>query len=265
MAVISPKNLDALSQFAKRGDKNYPPVFVERTDIQDNNILKDIKSICDIVYEDFTRGEIFAAPTRIIHGAPGCGKSSLLMHVGKQSAWKNYENANTPDPLVLYLPGADSFMDLNSFGHMLRERLTHGQSHSLSTSQSTRTKVSGAIPTVIKGSCEVEHRTDYDDPVEAIVWDGLVNWNRPLIVAIDEFQTMDGYFDKKRNHASHPHVRVLRKLHYGSYKRPIMLALGGLCDVPDRLFHLGITRPDSDGIHAIGAFSPQETAELIES
>lgn len=267
MVVISPKNLDALSQFAKREDKNYPPVFVERTNMRGGNILVHIKDICDFVYDDYTKGKTFAAATRIIHGAPGCGKSTLLMHLGKQNAWKNckWKDTNVHDPLVLYLSTADDFMNLNSFGHALQTCITRGQSHSRSTSKTTQTGGSLGFDPIAKGHHTVEHHTHYDDPVDALACDGSINWNRPLIIAIDEFQTMGGNWNGKKNEGSHPHVGVLRRLHTGSYKKPIMLVLGGLCDVPDQLLQLGITRLGSQSTHAIGAFKPQETAELIQA
>ena len=269
IAMIPPKSLEALKQFVLEQDKKYPPTFVGRKDI-----IKTIRDTSELVYMEYKNNTFQPAATQLVHGAPGAGKSSLLMHLQKAVAWKDFKDidgTSRPDPLVLYLAGPDRFMNLNSFGHELKTCLTGKQRDSLSTSRKTITEGSAGIGSIGKVGRAVEFHNEYHDPIEAIIRDGSINWNRPLIIAIDEFQNIRGDWNKNENKGSHLHVEVLQKLHDGAYGKPIMLVLGGLCDVPDKLYKCGITRFPNENNHPIGAFNrgcegdDDETTELIEA
>ena len=268
IAMLPQKTIEALKDFVLERDKSYPPTFVGRKDI-----IKTIRDTSELVYKKYKNDSFQPAATQLVHGAPGAGKSSLLMHLQKAVAWKDFKDisgTSRPDPLVFYLTGPASFMDLNSFGHDLKTCLTEGHRGSLSTSSKTITEGSAGIGSIVKGSHAVESHNEYHDPIEAIIRDRSIKWNRPLIIAIDEFQNIRGDWNKNENQGSHLHVEVLQKLHDGAYGKPIMLVLGGLCDVPDKLFKCGITRFPNSNNHPIGAFNrgyegDDETTELIEA
>ena len=266
--MLPPETIEALKQFVLERDKSYPPTFVGRKDI-----IKTIRDTSELVYKKYKNDSFQPAATQLVHGAPGAGKSSLLLHLQKSVAWKDFKDiygTSRPDPLVLYLAGPARFTDLNSFGHDLQTCLTDGHRDSLSTSKKTIIEGSAGIGSIGKVGRAIESHNEFYDPIEAITRDGSINWNRPLIIAIDEFQNIRGDWNKKENQGSHLHVEVLQKLHDGSYGKPIMLVLGGLCDVPDRLFQFGITRLPDENNHPIGAFNrgyegDDETTELIEA
>ena len=268
--MLPPETIEALKNFISDQDKKYPPTFVGRKDI-----IKTIRDMSELVYMKYKNDSFQPAATQLVHGAPGAGKSSLLQHLQKAVAWKDFKDiygTSRPDPLVLYLAGPARFTDLNSFGHELKTCLTDGHRRSLSTIKKTITEGSAGIGSYIKFGRAVESHNEFHDPIEAIIRDRSIKWNRPLIIAIDEFQNIRGDWNKKENQGSHLHVEVLHKLHDGSYGKPIMLVLGGLCNVPDRLFQFGITRLPDENNHPIGAFKrgleendDDETTELIEA
>ena len=267
--MLPPKTIEALKQFILDQDKSYPPTFVGRKDV-----ITTIRNMSENVYKKYKNDSFQPAATQLVHGAPGAGKSSLLMHLQKAVAWKDFKDiygTSQPDPLVLYLAGPARFTDLNSFGHELKTCLTDGHRRSLSTIKKTITEGSAGIGSYIKFGRAVESHNEFHDPIEAIIRDRSIIWNRPLIIAIDEFQNIRGDWNKKENQVSQLHVGILRNLHDGAYGKPIMLVLGGLCDVPDILFKCGITRFPNDNNHPIGAFKrdcesdDDETKELIEA
>ena len=119
---VSPKTLDALNNFVLERDKSYPPTFVGRKDV-----INTIRDMSELVYMKYKNDSFQPAATQLVHGAPGAGKSSLLMHLQKAVAWKDFKDiygTSRPDPLVLYLAGPEGFTDLNSFGHELKTCLT---------------------------------------------------------------------------------------------------------------------------------------------
>ena len=253
--MLNQKTLAALKKFALEQDNKFPATFVGRKDI-----IQNIHDLSGLVYREYKNQSFQPAATQLIHGAPGAGKSSLLMHLQKAEAWKdsnNFFGASQPDPSVLYLKGPEEFMDLNLFGHTLQTFLTEG---------------SAGIGSFGKVGRAVEIYNEYYDPIDPIIRDNSIKWNRPLIIAIDEFQNIGRDWNRKASLSSHPYVGVLRKLNDGSYNRPIMLVLGGLCNVPDKFFGFGITRIPYENNHPIGAFKSgleenddDETTELIEA
>ena len=133
-------------------------------------------------------------------------------------------------------------MNTYSFGDALETCLTEGLREPFSISTKTIIERSAGIGSIVKDSHEVESHNKFNSPIEAIILDRSIKWNRPLIIAIDDFQVMKGHWDEKKNKGSHRHVRILRNLLLGSYHKPIMLVLGGLCDAPDKLYEFGINR-----------------------
>ena len=200
IAMIPPKALEALKNFGLEQDKSYHPTFVGRKDV-----INTIRDMSELVYKKYKNDSFQPATTQLVHGAPGAGKSSLLMHLQKAVAWKDFKDicsTSRPDPLVLYLAGPASFMDLNSFGHELKTCLTEGHRRSLSTFKKTIAEGSAGIGSLIKFGRAVESHNEFHDPIEAIIRDRSIKWNRPLIIAIDEFQNMRGHWNKEEESPS---------------------------------------------------------------
>ena len=83
-------------------------------------------------------------------------------------------------------------------------------------------------------------------------------WTRPVVLAIDEFQTTPG-------RAGDPHALALHALTERAYglRLPLTIVLSGLGDTVETTARLGISRVDNAMIHALGSFTPTETRELI--
>ena len=263
ISMLSKKTLAKLYQFVIEKDRTYPRTFVGRKDV-----VNAIRDKSELVYKEYQNQSSQFATTQFVLGPQGAGKSSLLLHLQKAAAWKDFKNisgTSRPDPLVFYLAGPYGFMDLRSFGRALRTFLKECQRDSLSTSSKTITEGSAEIGSFVNGSHADDSFGKYKDPIEIITRDSSINWNRPLIIAIDEFHNIDGYWNKKWNRGSELHVGILRKLHNGSYRKPILLVLGGLCTVPNKLLDCNIRRLPDENNHSIGSFKRSEMNELIEA
>jgi len=79
----------------------------------------------------------------------------------------------------------------------------------------------------------------------------------PLVIAIDEFQTMSG--DRNANHA-----KLLNKIHGGGYPAPIFVIATGLSDTLGVVERMGISRTKLNAVHSLGALSEEESWALIE-
>ncbi len=94
---------EALEQFTRRGEKTLPPVFVGRGDI--------LQDILDIAHESWViANHQLPGATRILQGAPGAGKSSILaaLQSRTQSSSSGASSpqsslSHTPTPRILVL------------------------------------------------------------------------------------------------------------------------------------------------------------------
>ena len=193
--MIPQNTLTALNNFALEQDKSYPPIFVGRKDIIDS-----IHGMSGLVYNKYKNHDFQPAPTQVVCGAPGAGKTSLLLHLQKPAAWRDLNNiyrTPSPDPLVLYLADPDRLMDVNSFCLKLQNCLVEGMSDS-SSSRTTTTESSNGIRSFANRRYVVDSHNEYYDPLEELLRECPINWNRPLIIAIDEFQNMSLAWKKKK-------------------------------------------------------------------
>ena len=83
---------------------------------------------------------------------------------------------------------------------------------------------------------------------------GARRWDYPLIVAIDEAQTLPAGPDS-------PASYFIRSIHNASAGLPLSLVLAGLGDTVDRSGEMGMTR--GLVLHPIGSLSAAETGELM--
>ena len=79
-------------------------------------------------------------------------------------------------------------------------------------------------------------------------------WQAPLVLAIDEFQTLGGK-DQTRV------AKLLMSLHEANYNLPVMLVLGGLGNTVDRAREIGLTRGLTT--FGIGCLSDEEAQGLV--
>ncbi len=192
--------------------------------------------------------------TRIIQGAPGASKSSILAELAARSL--RAAETNSPAPRVLVLSS-----------EMLEESIPHALNllHEIGRAEQR--------DWVKRGRILFGRATDHVDPVSlgdigldlsGQTLGGLLalrdavlpeRWARPVIVAIDEAQNMPP-------DTNTPLRRVLRGLHGASPGLPLTLVLAGLGDTPDRASEIGLTR--GSRIHDIGALAPDEVTAFMQ-
>ena len=99
------ERVEKLEEFRAEGQRVYPPVFVGREDV-----IRDIEHTADIVYRKWKAGTPGASRhglTRLVQGAPGAGKTSLLTHM--EAKWgRETPGPNVPVCVVLDIEEMDS-------------------------------------------------------------------------------------------------------------------------------------------------------------
>ena len=254
---MEPK-LEELRKFIIQEDRSVPPHYAGREDV-----LANIEDICSMLWSEHGAGESRSrGMTRVIFGAPGAGKSSTLYHLERTWLDGKWCSSRTgPPPLMLYLGDPSTFAD----PAMLTERLD-GLLSEHTGSVLTGVARKGrelrrrllAFQTPLGGvSIGEAGREGSDDPLaRALKRHSPVGWSRPLVMAIDEFQTISGDVHSL-------HSEWLRSLHQVEYGAPILLLLAGLGDTVARASELGISRLAQGAAHSLGCFEPEESADLI--
>jgi len=219
---------ERLQAFVMTGEKSPPPVFVGRDDI-----IGDIEERGRLAWKSGARavhGE--AGATRIIQGAPGAGKSSILAELESRSLKDVEERA----PRVLFLTSEmleeslpNVLARLEAAGRMERgEWFERGRGlWTSAVKQVTSVSVAGA-------RMDLAHRE----------WSGLEDlrnilppdqWARPVIVAVDEAQNLP---TEKNTPLGH----FFRGIHNGRTGLPLTLVLAGLGDTEAVANQIGLTR-----------------------
>lgn len=241
-------DLEGLQDFADAGDRDVPPYFAGR-----NEILDDIGNAATRCWNAWKNGQgKTPGATRVIHGAPGAGKSSLLMHLER-----TWAGPGGGAPAMLRLGDPADFMNGRALAERLANLLRPGTGASLRTEISRSWHLQGSV-TGVGGRLGRASRTGIpDDPINAVLahFPGEA-WTSPVMIAVDEFQTAAG--DK-----ASPHAMVLRKLHTQDYAAPIMVLLAGLSDTIETAERLGVSRRAVRAEHSLGALSDDDVRDLV--
>ncbi|MYB35580.1 MAG: ATP-binding protein [Gammaproteobacteria bacterium] len=237
---------EALQDFVIEGEKSPPPVFIGRQDI-----LGDIFSQAEL---SGRKGIASPGNTRIIQGAPGAGKSSILSELTAQNL-----HADFPKTLqVSSIEVCDEFPDvLKAIG-----ALGASPKSKLETMAETTARALGGLAMLdVLGSASLSLNLSALFQSSDIRTIGSLHkvvpasqWDSPVIVAIDEAQNLPA------GHDSVP-ARFLRAIHEATTKLPITLVLAGLGDTQSHIRSLGLTH----GIqaHSLQGFTKEECAELM--
>ena len=247
-----PFDRGGLSDFTLLGEKMPPPVFVGRQDVID-----DIVGIARLAWR--MERKSLPANTRIVQGAPGAGKSSILAELEKRL---NLEGRASGAPRILNLNSAD-IAGPEGVLRPLAELVNPDEAGDfLAQYQQTR-NVGGDIglPGVSLGG-RLETSTIRDAPVPELqafarwVRAGSVNQDLagPVIIAIDEAQRFSQREDS-------PLARLFQGLHDGTSGLPLTLVLAGLGDTERKASEMGLTRVSN--VHGIGRFGTIEVRELM--
>ena len=242
-------DLEGLQDFADAGDRDVPPYFAGR-----NEILADIGNAATRCWNAWQndRGKTPGA-TRVIHGAPGAGKSSLLMHLER-----TWAGPGGGAPAMLRLGDPADFMNGRALAERLANVLRPGMGASLRTEISRSWHLQGGV-TGVGAQLGRESRTGIpDDPINAVLAHVPgETWTSPVVIAVDEFQATAG------DDAS-PHAMVLRKLHAQDYAAPVMVLLAGLSDTIETAERLDVSRRAVRAGHSLGALSDDDVRDLVD-
>ncbi len=244
-------------------DKDPPPYFAGREEV-----VSDIETACALSWESHVSGDSQQrAATRVVYGAPGAGKTSLLQHLCERWANDDFITLdvdggvrNQPAPRMFYLQGGWLSITPHFILRNIVELVQPGASQQMYLSASQTGHSEAAISAgFIKGrigSSNTEQHSAGDIVLETLA--RLLppeKWQFPVVVGIDEAQNTVGDRDS-------PMGGLLQELHDNDYDLPVTVILGGLCDTVLRAGELGLTRISSKFIHSLDCFTKHEMDEL---
>ncbi len=245
-----------LESFLDQTEGAPPRVFVGRAEV-----LDDIAKAARQVWKGSGANKHGAEKaTRIIQGAPGAGKSSILEEIKKNPERLYTESVGKP-PLVVVLESGVIEEPVDILQPLARSINPTAAEEFLSHSSRTPGGEAGIGLGPVKAVGKQE--TTMEPARPRIRWDVLGDWveqhggfDRPIVLAIDEAQNLD-------HDRTHPLSKLLQALH-GNCGLPIALVLAGLSDTEYSARKMGLTRIPHRQKHSIGRFPDHEVQELME-
>ncbi|MCY4302370.1 MAG: ATP-binding protein [Aestuariivita sp.] len=240
-----------LDRFVWRGGgKSAPPVFVGR-----NDILSSIEAAAFETWKPDERKHGEPGVTRVIHGAPGAGKTSILRHL--EHTLYERENLDRIVPGIVRTSSVDMEDNLSGVlkqimvaGHLKRDDWIERGRDLL---ERVRRNVQDVD--LFGYSLNIpDHRIGSIADIQETM--GHARWARPVILAVDEAQNLPP--DKHTDIS-----RVFRTLHEGESGAPISLVCAGLGDTMSVLNACGLTRALTT--HHLGGLHPCEQSELLHA
>ena len=210
-----PMNHDRIREFLDLDEGDPPPVFVGRDAVLDD--------ILDTARRKAGRAKV----TRVLQGAPGAGKSSLLNEMQKR--WPERDG----DPRVVYL---FSSLLADSLPLALREIMAAGAMEPDGWRRMVSDRLSRIRSIGFGGiSIGIGDKGQVSSLYDVALLHPSDKWKAPVIVAVDEVQRLFG--------SPHtPEARFLQAIHDGSTGLPLTLVLGGLSDTAARAGQMQLTR-----------------------
>ncbi len=250
---------EGLRGFTEAGEGSPPPVFVGR-----EIVISDILAAAERAWRpgESCHGE--PKMTRIVHGAPGSGKSSVLSEI--QSRCRGAP-ARPGAPRALILNSVE-LTDVSAVLQRLAEAVNPAESDCLFKEERSSFRLDiSARPAGIGGGTGWDRSSGkpaaeltlaafarwaagWNSPGDT--WQG--KWDFPLIVAVDEAQRLPP------DHRS-PEAAFIQSIHDAAFGLPLPLVLAGLGDTPDVAGKMGLTRGLTQ--HPVGGLSDAETGELM--
>ncbi len=245
-----------LESFLKRTEGEPPLVFVGRSEV-----LDDLALAAEQVWEGSGTDQHGAGKaTRIIQGAPGAGKSSILEEI-KKNPERLYTESVGKAPLVVVLESGVIEEPVDILQPLARSINPTASEEFLSHSSRTSGGEAGIGLGPVKAFGKQE--TTMEPARPRIRWDVFGKWaeqhggfDRPIVLAIDEAQRF-------QRDSEDPLSKLFQSLHDGC-GLPIALVLAGLSDTEHSARKMGLTRMPHRQKHSIGRFPDHEVQELME-
>ena len=231
----------ALKRFADEGGRTQPPVFVGR-----NAVIKNIATAAKIAYDKWRSGDSDAKDpglTRLVQGAPGVGKTSLLRHL--QGRWEGDPSPERPIAVRVSAGALDSPAEMHQ--HLLDQiPITAAGKWGEILVRSLVKLVPGGGEAIAPAAEEATKtlRDKVSAPIPG-----------PVVVMVDEAQ---------RVQPNSPAARTLQNLHDGAFGAiPVLAVFAGLAHLHSHLQQKGINisrySHDSRCVHTLGALSEQDS------
>ncbi|MCY4151702.1 MAG: ATP-binding protein [Aestuariivita sp.] len=236
-------DLAGLKTFTRRKERDTALFFQGR-----EKILNDIAHAVTDTKENIQSGKSTTSATRLMYGAPGAGKTSLLSEIQLRAQLGAF---GTLGPTVIDIDCEhlkhERHLVLIIAKHLNKEGVFRTISHE-------QASVGVHILNILQGSVQ---KGKSQDPPEA-TFDQLeslysaVRTPSPILLCVDEIQTLQPEAEA-----------MLSRLHQGKHGLPIIPIYAGLGNSLSVLMHHGVSRPVSDYIHSVGALTEEEAHAAI--
>ncbi len=236
-------DLDRLREFVAERDRNAAWFFVGR-----KAEIDEIEQTCALAFRRFKEGKALAGATRLFQGAPGAGKTALLMHL--QQSWAQSGDGN-PHPLLVDRPTLD---DPAALVLAIAELLDPDKAKQFrQTVTRSRAATVGIGPLGGSGT----QATATSPPLAGLSELRRIfppaDWNRPICLMVDEIQNLDPKEGK-----------ILESLHLAVDRLPIVPVLAGLSSSQAALTERGgISRLSTGSVFTIGCLDAGQAAEAV--
>ena len=247
---------EALLEFAEDDEKSAPPVFIGR-----ESVLTDIEKRARLGWTKDYKGS--PGSTRIIQGAPGAGKSSILAELEKNI--NKGEDGKTrwlqDEPRILKLSNSearDPELVLGRLAHLVDQK--KARDLMAEKSKFWNASIRAGLPEM---GVEVSRSSQTSSKAPSATLSLFQKWldynqltlKGPIIIAIDEAQNLPSGTDL-------PSSLFLQDIHENNSNLPMSLLLAGLSDTRARAGDMGLTRALT--VHSVGRFTRKESVELME-
>ncbi|MCY3880123.1 MAG: ATP-binding protein [Rhodobacteraceae bacterium] len=245
-------NFLKLLKFIDSSEGAYPPVFAGR-----QAELEALSYAAGNTWEIFRTmdGSQLSKRTRIIHGAPGAGKSTILRELARRL---HAAPAEPGQPRLFYTTSSAFSEDTSDILAEL-ENLARFDSDDWKqwlTIAASRINLSAGVGPVGAGINPTSATHDRPRTVSELKTRLPADrWQAPVVLAIDEFQNITDSPHK-------PEVKLtLQSLHEAVHGLPILLVLAGLGNTPAVARKTGLTR----GLTkiGIGCLQEEEARDLV--
>ena len=214
-----------------------------------------MEDILDQSRHAFKRGSAPAKNTKVIHGAPGAGKTSLLTELSQRG--KNEEH----HPRTVVVTGAEIRNRLPEVMKAIviaASKPKHQWVEALKTKGSDFGQRIGNVNFLSFGA-DFAQMTTIRGPDDLYTLAKMVpsgKWENPVMLAIDEAQRL-------RGDITTPHAKFLQAIHDANrVPLPLTLVFAGLGDTQERVNEIGMT--NCVHVFSVGAFNRTEQALVVD-